>query len=151
MKHFVTGGAGFIGSHLVDRLIDRGEEVAVYDNLSSGKKKNIEHHFANSNFGFIQRDILDLEKMTSEMKDSDFVWHIAASADIKKGMENIDLDFNNNILGTHNVLKAMASNKIKKIVFASSSTVYGQASKIPTPEDYGSLLPISLYGASKLM
>ena len=149
MNIFVTGGAGFIGSHLVDGLIDKGNTVTVYDNLSSGKKQFIERHLQRDNFTFIEADLLDLENVTKEIKDHDVVFHIAANPDVKLGAQQPDIA-KRDILATYNLLDAMRMNDIKKIVFSSSSTIYGETPAFPLPESYGPLLPISVYGAAKL-
>jgi len=148
-RYFITGGAGFIGSHLVDRLISSGE-VTVYDNLSSGKKEFIQHHSGKHNFHFIQADLLDFATLSEAIAHHDIVFHLAANPDVRAGITNTKLDLQQGTMTTHNVLEAMRLNKISKIVFASSSTVYGEAGTKPVSEDYGPLLPISLYGASKL-
>ena len=149
MNIFVTGGAGFIGSHLVDGFIDKGNTVTVYDNLSSGKKQFIERHLQRDNFTFIEADLLDLENVTKEIKDHDVVFHIAANPDVKLGAQQPDIA-KRDILATYNLLDAMRVNDIKKIVFSSSSTIYGETPAFPLPESYGPLLPISVYGAAKL-
>lgn len=151
MKAFVTGGAGFIGSHIVDKLID-AHDVTVYDNLSSGKLKFIMHHLNNNkkNFNFFNADLLDSEKLKKVIKGHDFVFHIAANPDIRYGIGHTDTDLKQGTIATFNVLEAMRANDIKNIVFSSSSVVYGEATVLPTSEDYGHLIPISLYGASKL-
>jgi len=148
-RYFITGGAGFIGSHLVDRLISSGE-VTVYDNLSSGKKEFIRHHSGDSNFHFIQADLLDLDALSEAIAHHDIVFHLAANPDVRAGSTNTHLDLQQGTVATYNVLEAMRLNKISKMVFASSSTVYGEAGTKAVAEDYGPLLPISLYGASKL-
>lgn len=148
-KYFLTGGAGFIGSHLADRLVNMGT-VTVYDNLSSGKKEFIEHHFGKKNFCFIQADLLDSDALKETIKRHDVVFHIAANPEARAGIRDTDLDLEQGTIATYNVLEAMRLNGIKKIVFASSSTVYGETPIEPIPEDYGPLQPISLYGASKL-
>jgi len=147
-KYFVTGGAGFIGSHLVDRLVETGS-VTVYDNLSSGRLEFIEHHRGKSNFRFIKGDLLDLDTLEQAVGGYDVVFHLAANPDIRAGSENTDLDLQQGTVVTYNLLEAMRINKIKKLVFASSGTVYGEATTAVS-EDAGPLLPISLYGASKL-
>ena len=149
MRYFVTGGAGFIGSHLVDRLIESGE-ITVYDNLSSGKKEFIQHHLGRSNFRLIPADLLDVDTLNEAIASHDIVFHLAANADVRAGSENTGIDLRQGTLATYNVLQAMRLNGIGKIVFASSSTVYGEAGTKPASEDCGPLLPISLYGASKL-
>jgi len=148
-RYFITGGAGFIGSHLVDRLINSGA-ITVYDNLSSGRKEFIQHHLNRNNFHFIQADLLDFDILNQAIADHDMVFHLAANPDVKAGSTNTNLDLQQGTIATYNVLEAMKVNKISKIVFASSSTVYGEAGIKAVAEDYGPLLPISLYGASKL-
>jgi UDP-glucose 4-epimerase len=147
---FVTGGAGFIGSHLVDRLINEGCEIAVYDNLSSGKEEFIKPHLKKTGFKFVKADLLDLPKLTKSISGHDLVFHLAANPDIRYGIEHTDTDLKQNTIVTYNVLEAMRINRIKEIAFASTSTIYGEPKVMPTPEDYGPLYPISLYGASKL-
>ncbi len=150
MRIMVTGGAGFIGSHIVDRLIREGHEIIVYDNLSSGKIEFIEHHLNDRRFKFVQADLLDFETLKKEMEGMDLVYHVAANPDVKLGAQDTKVHFEQNVKATYNLLEAMRINDVKDIVFTSTSTVYGEAEKIPTPEDYGPLIPISLYGASKL-
>ena len=148
----VTGGAGFMGSHLVDRLIEDKNNVFIYDNLSSGKKEFIKKHFDNSRFRFIQSDLLNADDLNRAISDFkiDQVWHLAANPDVRSGYSDTKTHLDQNILATHNLLEAMRINNVKLISFTSTSTVYGEADVIPTPEDYGPLKPISLYGASKL-
>ena len=124
-KYFITGGAGFIGSHLVDRLMSEGNRVTVYDNLISGKKEDIDHHLGEADFQFIQADILDFNTLKDAMKGHDIVWHLGANTDIPGGNQVTDLDLNNCTVGTYNTLEAMKQNDIKRILFASSATVYG--------------------------
>jgi UDP-glucose 4-epimerase len=149
-KFFVTGGAGFIGSHLVDRLIGEGNKVTVYDNLVSGKKRDIEHHIGKPGFTFIKADMLDFLVLKNSMMDHDIVWHLGANTDIPQGNRVTDLDLNNCTIATRNVLESMKQNGIKQILFASSATVYGDMPSVRLAEDTGPLLPISLYGAGKL-
>jgi UDP-glucose 4-epimerase len=149
MKYFVTGGAGFIGSHLVDRLVTRGQ-VTVYDNLSSGKREHVAHHKSTPGFKLVEGDLLDLDKLAASAAGHDIVCHLAANPDIRYGIEKTDLDLEQGTLVTYNVLESMRRCGIKRILFSSSSVVYGEATELPTPEDYGPLVPISLYGASKL-
>ena len=149
-KIIVTGGAGFIGSHLVDKLIAGGNEVTVIDNLSSGKMEFIEHHDQDPNFKLIKLDMLELETLKIAIKGADMVYHLAANPDVRLGEQNTRVHLEQNIIVTYNLLEAMRMNKLQNIAFTSTSTVYGEASIIPTPENYGPLIPISLYGASKL-
>jgi UDP-glucose 4-epimerase len=149
-KAFITGGAGFIGSHLVDKLVGDGNDVTVYDNLVSGKVDWIKHHFGKASFRFIEADLLDFETLKQAMKGHEIVWHLGANTDIPGGNRITDLDLKNCIIATYNVLEGMKENGIKKILFTSSSTIYGEIEKMPTPEDAGPILPISLYGAGKL-
>lgn len=150
MKAFVTGGAGFIGSHLVDKLIQRGDKVTVFDNLSSGDTKYIKHHLGDSGFKFIKADLLDLDSVKKEVKGHDVVFHIAANPYVRLGEKQTRLDLEQGTIATYNVLEAMRLNKINKIVFSSSSVVYAETPNIDIPEIYGPTLPISLYGAGKL-
>ncbi len=149
MKVFVTGGAGFIGSHLVDVLIEEGNTVTIYDNLSSGKKQFIIHHLKENNCDFIEADLLDVKKVKKEIKGHDVVFHIAANPDVRIGEQKPELS-QKDIISTYNLLEAMRINNIKKIIFSSSSTIYGETPAIPLQENYGPLLPISVYGAAKL-
>ena len=150
MKAFVTGGAGFIGSHLVDKLIQRGDKVTVFDNLSSGETKYNKHHLDNPNFKFIEADLLDLKTVKKEIKNHDVVFHIAANSYVRLGEKQTRLDLEQGPIATYNVLEAMRLNNIKKIIFSSSSVVYAETPNIDIPENYGPTLPISLYGAGKL-
>jgi len=150
MKIFVTGGAGFIGSHLVDKLIEKGHTVTVYDNLSSGDKQFIKQHFENKNFRFIKADLLDLRRIKKEIKNHDVVFHMAANPHVRLGEKQTDLDLKQGIVTTYNILEAMRFSDIKKIVFSSSSVVYGETPQMSLPETYGPTLPISFYGAGKL-
>ncbi|MDD5037923.1 MAG: NAD-dependent epimerase/dehydratase family protein [Dehalococcoidales bacterium] len=149
-RYFVTGGAGFIGSHLVDRLMNEGNQVTVYDNLVSGKKRDIEHHLGKPGFQFIQADLLDTETLKQAMDGHEVTWHLGANTDIPSGNRITDLDLNNCTVATRNVLEAMRSNNIDKILFASSACVYGDAPPQPLAETFGPLHPINLYGAGKL-
>ncbi|MCE8424164.1 MAG: SDR family NAD(P)-dependent oxidoreductase [Candidatus Methanoperedens sp.] len=149
-KIAVTGGAGFIGSHLVDELLSRGNEVTVIDNLSSGRMEFIEPHMKNRDFKFVKLDIHDLENLKKEIAGADMIYHLAANPDVRLGAENTKIHLNENIIATYNVLETMRMSMRQKIAFTSTSTVYGEATVIPTPENYGPLIPISLYGASKL-
>ena len=143
MKCFVTGGAGFIGSHLVDKLIQKDYHVTVFDNLSSGKKEFIDHHSDCDKFKFIKGDLLDYDNLKSVIKGHDVVFHIAANPDVRLGAKKPDIA-KKDIIATYNLLDAMRLNDVKKIVFSSSSTIYGETPAHPLKEDYGPLLPISV-------
>ena len=148
----VTGGAGFIGSHLIDALMEREDEVCVFDNLSSGSIENVRHWLDNPNFTYIKGDLLnptDLKKL--EIGSYSTIFHLAANPEVKIGITDPNIHLQQNILATHNLLELMRKAESRPtLVFTSTSTVYGEASKIPTPEDYAPLKPISTYGASKL-
>jgi UDP-glucose 4-epimerase len=149
MKVLVTGGAGFIGSHLVDELVRLEHEVIVYDNLSTGFKQHLERSLDGGRATLAEGDILDLPCLTRAMEDVSTVFHLAANADVRGGTANTTVDLEQNTIGTHRVLEAMRQTGAEKIVFTSSATVYGEPSVFPTPEDYAPL-QTSLYGASKL-
>lgn len=149
-EYFVTGGSGFIGSHIVARLMNEGHIVTVYDNLVTGNKKLIERHIGKPNFRFIEADILDVETLKKSMQGHDIVWHLAANTDIVKGNNVTDFDLKNCTIGTYNVLESMRLLGIKNLMFASSATVYGDFPAKPLAETDGPLLTISLYGAGKL-
>jgi len=146
----VTGGAGFIGSHVVDRLVRMGNKVTVFDNLSSGRLEFLEKSTDDPGFRLIQGDLLDEKKIEEACRGMDLVFHVAANPDVRLGAVDTKVHFDQNITATYNLLEAMRKNGVKDIAFTSTSTVYGEATVIPTPEDYGPLTPISLYGASKL-
>jgi UDP-glucose 4-epimerase len=147
----VTGGAGFIGSHLVDRLMHDGYDVRVVDNLSSSSMKSVERWLDSNRFEFIDGDLKKLEVAQRAVDDVDLVFHLAANPEVRVGEVDPSIHFRENLLATFNVLEAMRRvETARRLVFFSSSTVYGDAMEIPTREDYGPLLPISVYGASKL-
>ncbi len=145
----VTGGAGFIGSHLVDALIG-SNRISVLDNFSSGKRDVIEDHINNPAFTLIEADLLDPTAVDGAVEGKDMVFHLAANPDVKLGAEDTRVHLEQNVLATYNLLESMRKHDVKEIAFTSTSTVYGEAEIVPTPEDYGPLRPISLYGASKL-
>lgn len=149
MKAFVTGGAGFIGSHLVDYLLQHGS-VTVYDNFSSGRKDFIQHHIGKKGFNLIHADLLDIDTLKKAIVGNNIVFHLAANPDARLGNSDTSLDLHQETIVTYNVLEAMRINNIKKIVFSSSGTIYGEVPVKPIKEDYGPTLPISLYGAGKL-
>ena len=145
----VTGGAGFIGSHLVERLLENNE-VTVFDNFSSGKREFLAPHRQNPNFHLQEADLLDPDALKQALLEKDIVFHVAANPDVKLGAADTRIHVDQNILATHSLLEAMRKAGVGKIAFTSTSTIYGEADVVPTPEDYGPLKPISLYGASKL-
>jgi UDP-glucose 4-epimerase len=165
----VTGGAGFIGSSLVNALMVSGNNhVTVLDNLSRASKENISSWLVSPNFKFVLADLLDDSNLHQEEKsalqqavdNSDIIFHLAANPDVVLGADNTRIDFQQNVQATYNLLEAIRKSQLnpdqnsnsnkKKLIFASSSTVYGEADKRPTPENYSPLRPISLYGATKL-
>ncbi|MFA4646312.1 NAD-dependent epimerase/dehydratase family protein [Pyrococcus kukulkanii] len=150
MRVLVTGGAGFIGSHLVDALMERGYEVRVLDDLSAGVLENIERWLDHERFEFIKGDMRDPGIVEEAVKDVDVVFHLAANPEVRIGSQSPELLYETNVLITYNLLQAMRDSNAKYLVFTSSSTVYGDAEKLPTPEDYAPLEPISVYGGAKL-
>lgn len=149
-KVFVTGGAGFVGSNLCDRLLAAGHSVIVYDNLSTGFLQFLENAQTYPNFQLVKGDLLDRDTLTSAMEGCDFVFHLAANADVRFGVDHPNKDLEQNTMATFNVLEAMRSNTIKHLAFSSTGSVYGEAEIIPTPEDAPFPIQTSLYGASKL-
>ena len=150
MKCMVTGGAGFIGSHLVDALLASGNEVTVIDNLSSGRREFLEPHEGNPRFSLVRADLSGDGFVCEEFKGADIVYHLAANPDVRSGVADTQTPLSQNVIATYNVLESMRRHDVRRIAFTSTSTVYGEAQTVPTPEEYGPLLPISLYGASKL-
>ena len=150
MHFFVTGAAGFIGSNLVDRLLQDGHFVIGYDNFSTGQERFLEQVQASPNFTLMRGDTLDLLALTAAMRGSEFVFHLAANADVRFGTEHPRKDLEQNTIATYNVLEAMRANGIQRIAFSSTGSVYGEAQVIPTPEDAPFPVQTSLYGASKL-
>lgn len=148
MIYLVTGGAGFIGSHIVDELLKKKAKVIVYDNFTTGKKLFIKHNLKNKNFKLIKGDVLDTKKLISSMHGVNFVFHMTAHADVRIGFNDHTIDHIQNLETTRSVLEAMFKSGVRRIVFASSSSVYGDAKIHPTPEDYP-FEPTSLYGATK--
>jgi UDP-glucose 4-epimerase len=150
MNYFVTGGAGFIGSNLVDRLLSDGHRVAAYDNYSTGQPKFLAEAMKNDRFRLIKGDILDLAALTSAMQGAEIVFHLAANADVRFGPDHPRKDLDQNTIGTFNVLEAMRANDARRIAFSSTGSIYGEPEVFPTPEDASLPVQTSLYGASKL-
>jgi UDP-glucose 4-epimerase len=149
----ITGGAGFIGSALASTLIMRSKDnqVTVFDDLSTGSKENILHLDSNPNFNFVYGSTLDVSALQNVVDVSDTVFHLAANPSVALGAYDTRKDFEQNIIATYNLIEAMRkSTSCKKILFASTSTIYGEAPNMPISESYGPLKPISLYGSTKL-
>jgi len=147
----VTGGAGFIGNYLTERLLKDGHRVIAIDNLSSGKLENIQHLTCNPSLTSIKEDLKNPVVLKRFVEESKIIFHLAANPEVRVGETSPRVHYEENILATFNLLEAIRQAKTPKtIVFTSTSTVYGEATKIPTPENYAPLIPISTYGASKL-
>jgi len=151
MKILVTGGAGFIGSHLVDYLLNEGHSVVALDDLSLGRENNIAHNFSNGRFKFIKEDLLNIEKLYQIFEDENFdtVFHMAANSDIAQSHSNPNIYYERTFLTTYNTLLTMKKYCVKNLVFASTSAIYGDTSEKIT-EKYAPLFPVSHYGAAKL-
>jgi len=150
MRTFVTGAAGFIGSTLVDRLLEQGHAVVGYDNLATGRRQFIAKALKNSRFEFIEADLLDVRRLNDSVPGAEIVFHLSANADVRFGTEHPRKDLDHNTIATFNVLEAMRTGGVKSIAFASTGSVYGETAVIPTPEDAPFPIQTSLYGASKL-
>src|SRR5689334_21329351 len=150
MHFFVTGGAGFIGSHMVDRLLEQGHDVTAYDNLSTGRPSFLDSAHRSSRFRFVQGDTLDADRLSAALAGSDVVVHLAANADVRFGTEHPRKDLEQNTIATFNVLEAMRANGVKGIAFSSTGSIYGEPEVFPTPETAPFPTQTSLYGASKL-
>ena len=150
LRYFITGGAGFIGSNLVDRLLADGHYVVAYDNLSTGLETFLAQAKRSPRFELICGDVLDMSRLKEAMAGCDFVFHLAANADVRFGTDHPKKDLEQNTIATFNVLETMKQNNIKKIAFASTGSVYGEPDVFPTPEDAPFPIQTSLYGASKL-
>jgi UDP-glucose 4-epimerase len=147
---FVTGAAGFIGSHVVDRLLDLGLDVVGLDNLSTGLTEFLDQARKHARFRFVEGDTLDSERLTRAMAGCDFVFHFAANADVRFGTNHPRRDLEQNTIATFNVLEAMRANRVRRIVFSSTGSIYGEPETFPTPEVAPFPIQTSLYGASKL-
>ncbi len=149
-RYLVTGGAGFIGSHLVDRLLADGHQVTVFDNLSTGRRKFLSNAADQSRFKLIEGDLLDVGALTTAVAGQDAVFHLAANADVRFGADHPRRDLEQNTIATHNVLEAMRQTGVRQIAFASTGSVYGEHDVFPTPENAPFPVQTSLYAASKL-
>jgi len=150
VRYFITGCAGFIGSNLTDRLLKAGHEVIGFDNFSTGLDAFLEEAKKSPNFTLIKNDLLDRDAVKNAMKNVDAVFHLAANADVRFGTNHPHKDLEQNAIATFHVLEAMRANNVKKIAFASTGSIYGEAEMIPTPEHAPFPVQTSLYGASKL-
>jgi UDP-glucose 4-epimerase len=151
MKCFITGGAGFVGSNMVDFLAANPQnEIVVYDNFSTGFNEFLTDAQSRANVKVISGDLLDKRTLTESMTGCGFVFHFAANADVRFGLNHPAKDLEQNTIATFNVLEAMRANSVKKIAFSSTGSVYGEAMIIPTPEDCPFPVQTSLYASSKL-
>jgi UDP-glucose 4-epimerase len=150
MRVLVTGGAGFIGSNVVDRLLESGATVTAYDNLSTGHREFLADARGHAGFELVEADVLDQHCLDSAMRGQDLVVHLAANADVRHGTEHPDRDLEQNTVATHRVLEAMRQASTRRIIFSSTGSIYGEPSVFPTPEDCPFPVQTSLYGASKL-
>lgn len=150
VRYFVTGCAGFIGSHLTERLLARGHKVVGYDNLSTGRESFLASAMRSPDFRLIRGDLLDTSMLAAAMTGSQRVFHCAANADVRFGLARPRRDLEQNTIATHNLLEAMRSTAVDRIAFTSTGSVYGDAAVVPTPEDAPCPIQTSLYGASKL-
>jgi UDP-glucose 4-epimerase len=149
-KCLVTGAAGFIGSNLVDRLLALGHQVVGYDNFSTGQERFLESALRQPSFELIRGDCLQLDELARAMPGCEWVFHLAANADVRHGTEHPRRDLDQNTIATWNVLEAMRRAGVRRIAFSSTGSIYGEAPVIPTPEDCPFPVQTSLYGASKL-
>lgn len=150
MRIVVTGGAGFIGSNLVDYLLARGHAVVAFDNFSTGRTEFLESARASAQFTCIEGDTTEPEALVRAFRGADFVYHLAANADVRRGTEHPRKDLEQNTIATYNVLEAMRENTIRRIAFSSTGSIYGEPEVFPTPETAPFPVQTSLYGASKL-
>ncbi len=151
MKILVTGAAGFIGSNLADALLDSGHQVIGIDNFSTGQREFLKLAQQSPDFRLVECDLLDTKSLHAAMEPGiDYVFHLAANADVRFGLQHPTKDTEQNLIATQNLLEAMRAKKISRIAFSSTGSVYGEAKVIPTPEDAPFPIQTSLYGASKL-
>jgi UDP-glucose 4-epimerase len=146
----ITGGAGFIGSNLADRLSTRGVEVVIFDDFSAGRREFVADALRRPGVRLVTGDVLDIEPLEEAMEGCDWVFHLQANADVRRGLEQPRRDLEQNTLATSNVLEAMRARDVRRIAFSSTGSVYGEPAVFPTPEDASFPVQTSLYGASKL-
>src|SRR5437764_12574091 len=150
MRYFITGGAGFIGSNLADRLLGGGHAVTLFDNFSSGQRRFLDPALAHPACRLVEGDLLDADALAAAVAGHDVVFHLAANADVRFGTDHPRRDLEQNTIGTHNVLEAMRSAGVRQIAFSSTGSVYGEPDIFPTPETCQFPVQTSLYAASKL-
>ncbi len=149
-KYFITGGAGFIGAHLSNRLLATGHSVTAYDNFCNGQRWHFGANATNPRLKIIEADVRDEARLEKEIAEQDVVFHFASNADIARAAVEPDIDFSNGTLLARCVLEAMRKTGVKRIAFTSGSGVYGEVPATPIPEDYDKMIPVSTYGAQKL-
>jgi UDP-glucose 4-epimerase len=149
LRYLVTGCAGFVGSHLTERLLSDGHTVVGFDNFSTGQEQFLQTALKSPRFTLVRADLSDSARLADSMRHTEFVFHLAANADVRFGIDDPGRDLEQNTLGTHAVLRAMRANGIARIAFASSGSVYGHAALVPTPENAPFPVQTSFYGASK--
>jgi UDP-glucose 4-epimerase len=147
----VTGGSGFIGSYLTEELLRRSYQVTVVDDFSAGTMENLGRSRGNSSLNIVKEDLRNPRNLDRIIREHDLIFHLAANPEVRSGQTAPRVHFEENVLGTFNLLESVRRADMEKtLIFTSTSTVYGEASRMPTPEDYGPLIPISIYGGSKL-
>jgi len=146
----VTGGSGFIGSYIAEQLVLKNFDVKVVDNLSSGNFENLKSINGKNNFTFLKKDLSDTEGFSNILKNIKNVFHVAAYPEVRTGFDHPEICYKENVENTFKLLEQIRKSNVETIIFTSSSTVYGEPTIFPTPENYGPLIPISPYGASKL-
>jgi UDP-glucose 4-epimerase len=149
-RYFITGGAGFIGAHLTNRLLENGHAVTVYDNFSNGYRWHFGHNEFHPSLTIVEADICDQSRLEAAIAGHDVVFHFASNADIARSSVEPDIDFTIGTLLTRCVLEAMRKTGVRRIAFTSGSGVYGDVPRTPIPEDYARMIPVSTYGAQKL-
>ncbi len=149
-RALITGGAGFIGSHLADRLLSDGHEVVVYDDFSTGRREFVEQLRSAKGASIVEGDVLDQQRLRESVGSCETVFHLQANADVRHGLEHPGRDLEQNTIATSVLLEAMRSEGVDRIVFASTGSIYGEPEIFPTPEECPFPTQTSLYGASKL-